>query len=53
MREFAEAFKAAGGTWIDNAIAGSEAARATVVNRIVGGNPRPRRSSTSPSSSTT
>lgn len=39
MREFAEAFKAAGGTWIDNAIAGSEAARATVVNRIVGGNP--------------
>ena len=39
MREFANAFKAAGGTWVDNAVAGAEPARAAAVNRIVGGNP--------------
>nr|WP_297357067.1 ABC transporter substrate-binding protein [uncultured Caldimonas sp.] len=39
MREFANAFKATGGTWVDNAVAGAEPARAAAVNRIVGGNP--------------
>ena len=39
MHEFANAFKAAGGTWVDNAVAGAEPARAAAVNRIVGGNP--------------
>jgi glucose/mannose transport system substrate-binding protein len=36
---FAEEFEAAGGTWIDTAIAGGEAARSAGINRIVGGNP--------------
>lgn len=36
---FAEEFEAAGGTWVDTAIAGGEAARAAGINRIVGGNP--------------
>jgi glucose/mannose transport system substrate-binding protein len=36
---FAEQFTAAGGTWVDTAIAGGENARAAGINRIVGGNP--------------
>ncbi len=32
-------YKAAGGTWVDSAIAGGEAARSAAINRIVGGNP--------------
>ena len=39
VQELANAYKAAGGTWVDNAIAGGEPARATAINRIVGGNP--------------
>ena len=36
---FAEEFQAAGGTWVDTAIAGGENARSAGINRIVGGNP--------------
>lgn len=39
IAEIADRFKAAGGNWIDTAIAGGEAARAAGINRIVGGNP--------------
>jgi glucose/mannose transport system substrate-binding protein len=39
VQELANGYKAAGGTWVDNAIAGGEAARAAAINRIVGGNP--------------
>jgi len=39
IQEFASAYKAAGGTWVDSAIAGGEQARAAAINRIVGGNP--------------
>jgi len=39
IQEIANAYKAAGGTWVDSAIAGGEAARAAAINRIVGGNP--------------
>ena len=39
LQELASAYKAAGGTWVDNAIAGGEPARATAINRMVGGNP--------------
>ena len=39
VKELANAYKAAGGTWVDNAVAGGEAARASAINRIVGGNP--------------
>ena len=39
MKELADAYKAAGGTWVDSAVAGGEAARAAAINRIVGGNP--------------
>jgi len=39
VRVFAEAFTAAGGEWIDTAIAGGQNARNAGVNRIVGGNP--------------
>jgi glucose/mannose transport system substrate-binding protein len=37
--EFAKAFEASGGKWIDTAIANGEQARAAGINRIVGGNP--------------
>lgn len=37
IRQFADAYNKAGGQWIDNAIAGADQARATTVNRIVGG----------------
>ncbi len=39
VQELANAYKAAGGTWVDNAVAGGEQARSAAVNRIVGGNP--------------
>ena len=39
VKVFADKFDAAGGQWVDAAIAGGEAARAAGINRIVGGNP--------------
>jgi glucose/mannose transport system substrate-binding protein len=39
VREVAEAYRAAGGTWVDSAIAGGDQSRAVTVNRIIGGNP--------------
>jgi glucose/mannose transport system substrate-binding protein len=39
LKELANAYKAAGGVWVDSAIAGGEASRAAAVNRIVGGTP--------------
>ena len=39
VKVFADAFNAAGGQWVDSAVAGGEAARTAGINRIVGGNP--------------
>jgi len=39
VKELADAYTAAGGTWVDSAVAGGEAARAAAINRIVGGTP--------------
>jgi glucose/mannose transport system substrate-binding protein len=39
VRELANAYTAAGGTWIDAAIAGGEQARSAAINRMVGGTP--------------
>jgi glucose/mannose transport system substrate-binding protein len=39
IKVFADQFTKAGGTWVDNAIAGGANARAAGVNRMVGGNP--------------
>jgi glucose/mannose transport system substrate-binding protein len=39
IQELASAFTKAGGTWVDSAVAGGDAARAQAINRIVGGNP--------------
>lgn len=39
VKQVAAAYRAAGGVWVDTAIAGSEQARAVAINRIVGGNP--------------
>jgi glucose/mannose transport system substrate-binding protein len=39
VRQFAQAYDKAGGLWVDNAIAGADQARATTINRIVGGDP--------------
>ncbi|ATQ74021.1 sugar ABC transporter substrate-binding protein [Massilia violaceinigra] len=39
VKTIADAYRAAGGAWIDTAVAGNEQARAVAVNRIVGGNP--------------
>jgi glucose/mannose transport system substrate-binding protein len=39
IRVFAEAYKKAGGTWVDTAVAGGDAARASALSRIAGGNP--------------
>src|ERR1700761_9361626 len=39
VKELANAYKQAGGTWVDAAIAGGEQARAAAVNRMVGGTP--------------
>jgi len=38
VKQFADAYNKAGGQWIDQAIAGADQARATTINRIVGGN---------------
>jgi glucose/mannose transport system substrate-binding protein len=39
VKSLADAYRAAGGTWVDTAVAGSEQARAVAINRVVGGNP--------------
>ncbi|WP_224040004.1 ABC transporter substrate-binding protein, partial [Paraburkholderia unamae] len=39
IKQFAQAYDQAGGQWVDNAIAGADQARATAINRIVGGDP--------------
>ncbi len=39
VSKFADAYRKAGGVWIDNAIAGSEQAREVTINRIIGGSP--------------
>src|SRR3712207_1697984 len=39
VKVFAEQFTKAGGTWVDNAIAGGANARTAGINRMVGGNP--------------
>ncbi len=39
VKVFADAYDAAGGTWVDSAIAGGPNARAAAINRIVGGDP--------------
>ena len=39
VKVFADAYDAAGGQWVDSAIAGGEQARTAGLNRIVGGNP--------------
>lgn len=39
VKQVAQAYRAAGGTWIDTAIAGGDQSRAVTINRIVGGNP--------------
>lgn len=39
IKEVAEAYNKAGGTWVDSAVAGGEPARAAAISRIVGGKP--------------
>jgi len=39
VREVAQAYRGAGGVWVDTAIAGGDQSRAVTVNRIIGGNP--------------
>jgi glucose/mannose transport system substrate-binding protein len=39
VKVFADQFEDAGGTWIDNAVAGGQNARTAGINRIVGGDP--------------
>jgi glucose/mannose transport system substrate-binding protein len=39
VRQIALAYRQAGGTWVDTAIAGGDQARAVTVNRMIGGNP--------------
>ncbi|HTH59995.1 MAG TPA: ABC transporter substrate-binding protein [Paraburkholderia sp.] len=39
IHQFADAYDKAGGVWVDNAIAGADAAKAAAVNRIAGGQP--------------
>jgi glucose/mannose transport system substrate-binding protein len=39
VKTIADAYRAAGGVWVDTAVAGNEQARAVAVNRIVGGKP--------------
>ena len=39
VRKIADAYRAAGGIWVDTGIAGADQARAIAINRIVGGNP--------------
>jgi glucose/mannose transport system substrate-binding protein len=39
VKQVAQAYRAAGGIWVDTAIAGGDQARSVTINRIVGGNP--------------
>ena len=39
IKEIADAYNAAGGEWVDSAVAGGDQARAAAINRMVGGNP--------------
>jgi glucose/mannose transport system substrate-binding protein len=39
VKQVAQAYRAAGGVWVDTAIAGGDQSRAVTINRIVGGNP--------------
>src|SRR5262245_3734354 len=39
VQRLAEAYRSAGGEWVDSAIAGSEQARAIAISRVVGGDP--------------
>ena len=39
VKVFADQFTKAGGTWVDNGIAGAANARTAAINRMVGGNP--------------
>ena len=39
VKALADAYRAAGGTWVDMAVALGEQARAVAINRIIGGNP--------------
>jgi glucose/mannose transport system substrate-binding protein len=39
VKQVAQAYRDAGGTWVDTAIAGGDQSRAVTVNRIIGGNP--------------
>lgn len=39
VKQIEQAYRAAGGEWVDMAIAGGDQARAVTINRIVGGNP--------------
>lgn len=39
VKKITEAYRQAGGVWVDTAIAGADQARAVAINRIVGGNP--------------
>ncbi|MGI9134628.1 MAG: ABC transporter substrate-binding protein, partial [Rhodoferax sp.] len=39
VKSLAEAYRAAGGVWVDTAVALGEQARSVAINRIVGGNP--------------
>lgn len=39
LRQVAQAYRDAGGVWVDTAIAGGDQARAVTLNRIIGGNP--------------
>ena len=39
LKVYADAFTKAGGTWVDNAVAGGANARTAAINRVVGGDP--------------
>ena len=39
VKELADAYQRAGGTWVDEAVAGADNARAAAINRIAGGTP--------------
>ncbi len=39
VKELADAYNKAGGTWVDSAVAGADNARAAAISRIAGGNP--------------
>ena len=39
VKELAAAYNKAGGTWVDSAVAGGDAARAAINSRVAGGNP--------------